>query len=109
MLLRQSRPGEAPFGRLELQAEVQLHMAGDGQGFVRMDDQLGRRCEFRGPYGQSGKLMRFSGGFTCSSGDAAAGTFEIADLEVSPNGITGTLRMDSPGLRQMGRFAAVLQ
>ncbi len=104
-VLRLARPGEGPFGISHYQAELQLHFDA-GQGFMRTDDHLGRRCEYRGPYRQAGKLLRFQGEFSCSAGDALAGTFDLMDLEVTPHGITGYLRTSSPALQQYGRFAA---
>jgi hypothetical protein len=107
--LRQARAGQ-PYGTLYLQADTLVHFdPATGQGFMRIDDQLGRRCEYRGPYRQAGKLIRFSGAFTCSSGDALAGTFEIDDLEVTANGFTGYLRAVSDAHTQFGRFAALLR
>lgn len=107
--LRQARGGQ-PFGTLYLQAETMLHLDSEtGQGLMRVDDQLGRRCDYSGPYQQTGKLIRFTGNFTCSSGDALSGTFEINDLEVTANGITGYLRAASGTHTQYGRFAALLQ
>jgi hypothetical protein len=107
--LRQARSGQ-PFGQLYLQADTLVHFdSATAQGFMRVDDQLGRRCEYRGPYQQAGKLIRFSGTFTCNSGDALAGTFAIDDLEVTANGFTGYLRAASGPHTQFGRFAALLQ
>jgi hypothetical protein len=76
---------------------------------MRVDDQLGRRCDYRGPYQQTGKLIRFSGDYTCTTGDTLAGTFEVTDLEVTANGITGYLRASSGTHTQYGRFAALLE
>ena len=106
-ILRQARPGDVPFGTRQFQADVLLHLdAGDGQAFIRVDDHLGIRCEYRGPYAQTGKLARVSGTFTCSAGDATEGSFELSELEVSEHGITGFLRTFAPGLNSFGRFAA---
>ena len=55
-----------------------------------------------------GKLIRFSGAYTCSSGDTLAGTFEMTDVEVTANGLTGFLRATSGTIR-IGRFAALLR
>ena len=107
--LRQARAGQ-PYGYLYLQADTLVHFDSEsGQGFMRVDDQIGRRCEYRGPYRQAGKLIGFNGAFTCSSGDALAGTFSIDDLEVTANGVTGYLRTTSGTHTQAGRFAALLQ
>ena len=106
--LRQARDG-TPFGTLYVQADVLAHFNSEsGQGFMRVDDQLGRRCEYRGPYELTGKLIRFSGAYTCDRGDTLAGTFEISDVEVTANGMTGYLRATSGTHTQFGRFAALL-
>jgi hypothetical protein len=106
--LRQARGG-APYGTLYVQADVLAHFNSEtGQGFVRADDQLGRRCEYRGPYELTGKLIRFSGTYTCDRGDTLAGTFEMSDVEVTANGMTGYLRTTSGTHSQFGRFAALL-
>jgi hypothetical protein len=106
--LRQARDG-APFGTLYVQADMLVHFdSGTGQGFARVDDQLGRRCEYRGPYQLAGKLIRFSGSYACSSGDTLSGTFEMSDVEVTANGMTGYLRATSGTHTQYGRFAALL-
>jgi hypothetical protein len=106
--LRQARDG-APFGTLYFQADMLVHFSQEtGQGYVRVDDQLGRRCEYRGPYQLTGKLIRFAGEYACSSGDTLAGTFEMSEVEVTANGLTGFLRATSGGHTQFGRFAALL-
>jgi hypothetical protein len=64
-----------------------------GVGLMRVDDPL-RRCEYRGPYETTGKFVRFSGTYTCSSGDAASGTFEVNDLEISANGTSAAEALD---------------
>jgi hypothetical protein len=106
--LRQARDG-APFGTLYVQADMLAHFnLENGQGFVRVDDQLGRRCEYRGPYELTGKLIRFTGTYTCDRGDTLGGTFEMTDVEVTANGMTGYLRATSGTHTQFGRFAALL-
>ena len=104
-VLRVARPGEAPFGTSRYQADILLHFEA-GEGFMRTDDHLGRRCEYRGPYRQTGKLLHFSGAFVCSAGEAVAGTFELSDLVLSAHGVTGYLRKDSQEVKEYGRFAA---
>lgn len=104
-ILRQVSVDGVPFGTSEYQADLLVHL--DGEGFMRTDDHLGRRCEYRGPWRQSGKLVSFSGEFSCSAGDARAGTFEVTELESTGHGISGYLRTWSPGVNQRGRFAAV--
>ena len=106
-VLRQSRGGQ-PYGTLLVQADMLLHLDSEaGQLFARADDQLGRRCEYRGPYAVSGKLVSASGTFTCTSGDATSGTFELTDLELNDNGFTGRLRTASQDHAQLGKVAGV--
>ena len=104
-VMRESIPGQAPYGTRLYQADVLLHFE-DSQAFMRVDDHLGVRCEYRGPFIQSGKIARASGSFTCDGGDAPAGTFEISDFEVSPHGVTGYLRTFAASRNSFGRFAA---
>lgn len=106
--LRQVRAaGGPPVGTRDFPGDVLVHFDA-GVGLMRVDDPL-RRCEYRGPYETTGKLIKFSGTYTCSSGDAAAGTFEVNDLEISANGVTGYLRTWSSEVNQFGRFAGVLR
>jgi hypothetical protein len=101
--------GGPPAGMRDYPGDVLVHFDPDtGQGFMRVDDPL-RRCEYRGPYQTTGKLIRFSGNYTCTTGDAAQGTFEVNDLEVTANGISGYLRTSASDIHQFGRFAAVLR
>ena len=107
-VLRQARAeGGQPYGTRDFPGEMLVHFD-NGQGYMRVDDPL-RRCEYRGPYETTGKLIRFTGSYTCSAGDGAEGTFAIEDLEVSPNGLTGYLRTWSDGLNQYGRLAALMR
>ena len=99
--------GGPPIGTREYPGDVLVHFDA-GQGFMRVDDPL-RRCEYRGPYEITGKLIRFSGTYSCTTGDGAQGTFEVNDLEVSANGVTGYLRTWAGDLNQYGRFAAALR
>ena len=106
--LRQVRAaGGPPVGTRDYPGDVLVYFEGD-VGLMRVDDPL-RRCEYRGPYATTGKYIKFSGSYTCSSGDAATGTFEVNDLEISANGLTGYLRTWSGEVNQFGRFAAVLR
>jgi len=104
-------PSGTPFGTLRFQADVLLHID-DGAAFMRAEDDLGRRCEYRGAHRQSGKLATVAGTFQCSAGsagiDSASGTFEISDFEVTSHGVTGYLRTASSQLIQYGRFAGAL-
>ena len=107
-VLRQSRPGGAPYGTSIYNGEVLLHLdAETGAIMLRVIDHLARRCEYRGPYQVSGKLVSASGTFTCTGGDLLSGSFEIAELQGTDNGITGLLRTTGNNDLQSGRFAAV--
>ena len=107
MMLRQVRASQ-PFGTLYVQADMLVHLDSEsGVGFLRADDQLGRRCEYRGPYELQGKLVRMSGTYTCDKGDQPGGTFELSDLEFTAHGVTGYLRTASGADSQYGRMAAV--
>jgi hypothetical protein len=107
--LRQAYPVGLPYGTLQYTGDL-LVQTDDGQGFLRVDDHLGRRCEYRGPHEQTGKLARITGSFTCvaltGSTQPSAGTFELSDFEVTENGITGYLRTASAERIEFGRFAA---
>ena len=105
--LRQTRGSGPPVGTRDFPGDVLIHFDA-GQGFMRVDDPL-RRCEYRGPYETTGKLIKFSGTYTCSSGDGAQGTFEVNDLEISANGLTGYMRTWAADVNQYGRFAGVLR
>ena len=107
LALRQVVNGQ-PLGTLSLQADMLVHLDPEtGAAFVRTDDQLGRRCEYRGPYEVIGKLVRASGTYTCTFGDQRQGTFEITDLEATAHGVTGYLRTASGADSQFGRLAAI--
>lgn len=104
-VLRVRRADQTPIGTSHFQADLLVHFE-NGNAFIRSDDPLGRRCEYRGPYRQSGKLMSLSGVFTCTAGDSLEGSFELTDLEVTAHGITGYLRKTGSGVQESGRFAA---
>jgi hypothetical protein len=74
-------------------------------GYMRTDDAMEQVCEYRGPFLQAGKVVRFTGSYACTGRDAQAGTFDIDDLEISPNGLTGYLRTWSGSRAQYGHFA----
>jgi hypothetical protein len=106
-ILRQARGGR-PYGTLYVQADMLLHLNSEtGELFLRADDQLGRRCEYRGPYAVTGKLVSATGAYTCTSGDTLAGTFELSDVELNDNGFTARLRTASQDHSQMGKVAGV--
>lgn len=110
--LRQAfSPGGTPFGTLQYGADLLLQIDANGSALLRADDEQGRRCEYRGPYNQTGKLGAMNGAFTCTAGTngspATQGTFELSEFEVTANGITGFLRTSSSSVHQSGRFAAL--
>ena len=109
--LRHALPGQSPpLGTLQYTGDVLVHIE-DGNAFLRVDDHLGRRCEYRGAHQQTGKLARMAGIFSCEPGSSglqsSTGTFEVSDFEVTAHGITGYLRTFAPQLNEYGRFAAV--
>ena len=108
--LRQVRPGSGLFGVLDLQAEV-VFIVDNGMGHLVADDNLGRRCEYLGPYVQAGKIGAFAGNYTCGEGRdgvaASNGTFEMTQIEVTAQGVTAALHTSSPSLEQSGRFGGI--
>jgi hypothetical protein len=107
--LRQAVPQGQPFGTLQFNADVLLHFS-EGVAFMRADDEFGRRCEYRGPYEQTGKLAKISGDYTCTASgsvNGSSGTFAVSDLEVTDNGFSGYLRTFSTAVTQYGRFGGV--
>jgi hypothetical protein len=105
--LRQAVPGSLPHGTMDYRADVLLHID-EGIAFIRADDELGRRCEYRGAHRQAGRLATVEGEYTCSAGrdgvEGGSGTFTLTDLEITMHGITGYLRTASSALVQYGRF-----
>ena len=108
--LRQVHAGQ-PFATLQVQADLLVHLDSEtGIGFLRADDQLGRRCEYRGPFALGGKLARVTGTYTSDRGDQPAGTFELTDLEFTAHGFTAYLRTATgSGDSQYGRIAGLLR
>jgi hypothetical protein len=109
--LRQAPAGGAPpYGTLQFQADLLVHME-SGAGFMRADDAFGRRCEYRGSYEQTGKLAKMAGSFSCTTSasgvQGGTGTFEVTDFEVTANGFSGYLRTYSATVNQFGRFGGV--
>lgn len=105
-VLRLTTATGQPIGTRDFAADVLLSFI-QPEGYLRADLNGGGRCEFRGPYVQSGKLLDFTGSFTCDVGDARSGTFEMRDIEVSANGFTASLRTASGNVNQAGRVGAV--
>jgi hypothetical protein len=106
-VLRLTTPTGQLIGTRDFAADVLVSFL-QAEGFMRTDLHAGGgRCEYRGPYQQSGKLLSFSGTFTCDAGDARAGTFEMRDIEVTENGFTAQLRTTSDNVLQNGRVGAV--
>jgi len=104
-IMREAQPNQPPYGTRLYQADVLVHLDA-GQAFIRVDDHLGIRCEYRGPFTQAGKLARITGEFTCDGGDAPAGTFELSDFEVTDHAVSGYLRTYAAARIAYGRFAA---
>lgn len=105
-VLRLTTPAGQLIGTRDFASDVLVSFIQE-EGFMRTDLHGGGRCEYRGPYQQSGKLLTFSGTFSCDSGDARSGTFEMRDVEVTENGFTAQLRTTSPNVTQNGRMGAV--
>ena len=111
--LRQSLPsGGPPYGTMTLHTELLIHLdTAAHTAVIRADDQFGRRCEYRGPYQQTGKLAKMTGEYTCTAGNdgvkGGSGTFEVSELEVAANGFSGYLRTYSAEVNQSGPFAGV--
>lgn len=104
-VLRQSVPGSPPYATRDYEADVMVHFEG-GTAYFRVDESNGRRCEYRGPYQQTGKLAKVAGTFSCNLLAPNVGTFEITDLEVTDNGFTGYLRTYAETRNEYGRFGA---
>jgi hypothetical protein len=108
--LKQIHPGQGLFDVLDLEAETAFFVDGP-MGWLIANDNLGRRCEYKGAYVQAGKLGSLVGNYTCGAGQDAraptAGTFEMTQIEATANGITAALHTSSPSLEQSGRFAGV--
>jgi hypothetical protein len=96
---------------MTLHTDMLAHFDGNGAGFIRAVDQFGRRCDYSGPYQQTGKLAKMTGEYTCTAGNGGvqggSGTFEVSDFEVTANGFSGFLRTFSTEINQYGRFAGV--
>jgi hypothetical protein len=101
--LRQANPATGvPYGTREFAGDVLAVLDGETV-FLRIEESSGR-CEFRGTRTASGRFATLKGQYTCVGGEA--GTFEIADFEVTQHAISGYLRTRSPSSHQYGRFAA---
>jgi hypothetical protein len=105
-VLRLATPAGQLIGTREFTADILVSLL-QAEGFMRTDIVGFGRCEYRGPYQQSGKLLTFTGTFSCETGDARSGTFELRDVEVTENGFTAQLRTTSPNVNQNGRVGAV--
>lgn len=104
--LRQLHADGSLFGVVESRAEV-IFFVQDGAGFLRAEDDLGRRCDYHGPYTQAGHLGSMAGAFTCDGAEALSGTFELTDIEVTAHGVTAFLHTSSATLQQSGRFGGI--
>ncbi len=105
--LRVSFPGGAPIGTSEYNADFLLHVdTQTNQATMRVEQAgtPGRRCDYSGPYSQSGRYGAFAGEFTCSTGES--GTFQATRLEFTDAGLTGNLRITRADGIENGRFGA---
>ena len=100
--LRQATPGGQPWGTREFAGDVLLHL--DGRNVFMRIEEGGTRCEYRGTRTPSGRFATLAGQYTCSGGEA--GTFEVADFEITQHAISGYLRLRNDSTYQYGRFAA---
>jgi hypothetical protein len=100
--LREAVPGGTPYGTVQYSGEVLVQLAGD-LAFMRAETPAGR-CEYRGKRTPMGKYARIEGEFSCTNGEA--GTYDIAEFEVTQHGFSGYLRTFSASTNQYGRFAA---
>ena len=97
--------GGQPYGTREYNADFLLHLNEQGQGVLRVSDNIHGLCDYRGPYVQTGRYGSFAGSYVCESGES--GTFEVARLEFTQQGVTGQLNTTGREGIGRGRFGAV--
>lgn len=73
--------GSTPYGTREDNADFLVHLNGQGEGVLRVEDAIPGVCEYRGPYVQRGRY----------------------------GGVTGSLKLTGPEGTGTGRFGAVRQ
>ncbi len=105
--LRQSMPGQPPYGTREYSANFLMVHNEAGELVMRIDEPGYGLCDFRGPYVQNGRYGAFAGSYHCANGNA--GTFEVTRLQVTDSGVTGQMRTVGPDGLGIGRFGAVRQ
>lgn len=100
-----AQPGGPYYGTREYNADFLLHIDDANQGVMRVADNVLGICDYRGPYVQSGRYGSFAGNYSCQSGES--GTFEVARLVFSDEGVTGQLSTTGRDGVGRGRFGAV--
>jgi hypothetical protein len=104
--LRMTQDGSGqPYGTREYNADFLLHVNEANEGVMRVSDNIHGLCEYRGPYVQSGRYGAFAGNYSCQSGES--GTFQVARLVFSDEGVTGQLNTTGRDGIGRGRFGAV--
>ena len=96
----------ALIGNREYNADFLFHLNEQGEAVLRVEEAVSGICEYRGPYQQSGRYGSFAGNFTCAR--APGGSFEVSQLELTDNGVTGKLNTFNAEIGR-GRFGAVRQ
>ena len=91
-------------GYVERSANSQLIDQDARTARFKLDD-AGGTCDYSGLYGQAGRLGYVSGFFTCS--DGRAGTFDVTDLQTTPEGFTAKIVTKSSGCQYDGRFGGI--
>jgi hypothetical protein len=99
------QPGGSAFGTREYNADFMLYIDEADQGVLRISDNIHGLCVYRGPYAQSGRHGAFAGAYSCQSGES--GTFEVARLVFTDEGVTGQLMTTGRDGIGRGRFGAV--
>ncbi|QJR13099.1 hypothetical protein DSM104443_04193 [Usitatibacter rugosus] len=94
-----------PYGTREYNADFLLIIGEGDQAVLRVEEPIGGLCDYRGPYTQAGRYGSFAGSYTCLTGDS--GQFQVAQLEFTDGGVTGTLNLAGRDGLGRGRFGAV--
>jgi len=74
----------------------------NNNALLRVDDDNQVRCDYQGPYAQSGRLGNFAGNFSCT--DGRTGTFKVDELEVTNQGVSAKFRSNWGNSSSSGRF-----
>lgn len=91
-------------GYVERSANAQLIEQDPRNVRFKLDD-AGGTCDYSGLYGQAGRLGYVSGFFSCS--DGRNGTFDVTDLQSTPEGFTAKILSKSSGCQYEGRFGGI--